>query len=193
MNEYWHITVICCVMCVDSSRIQIRFVGFLLESIISQWILGLKSTLGPLWHLTCFICQKKLFKALAVSAHCMLTACWGSLQSRSWILSFHKHVLHSSQSYWMFLAHIFRSLRLVTCQQKPPQQEPCGFALWHVLKWTLMAKYHHFILPPSKHVQVSSAGLSHWLLANQRIRIGPSASMSHQNHRPINSLSMEYL
>ena len=192
MNEYWHITVICCVMCVDSSRIQIRFVGFLLESIISQCILGLKSTLGPLWHLTCFICQKKLFKALAVSAHCMLTACWGSLQSRSWILSFHKHVLHSFPKLLDVLGWYFQIS--ATCDV-PTETSPTR-ALWvcvmscteKIWTWTLMAKYHKVPSLHSATVQASSAGLSHWLLAvHQRIRIGPSASISRQNHRPINS------
>ena len=188
MNEYWHITVICCVMCVDSSRIQIRFVGFLLESIISQCILALKSTLGPLWHLTFFICQKKLFKALAVSAHCMLTACWGSLQSRSWILSFHKHVLHSFPKLLDVLGSYFQIS--ATCDV-PTETSPTR-ALWvcvvtcteNIWTWTLMAKYHHFILPPSKHVQVSSAGLSHWLLAVHQRRNASVHKSIHQSSKP---------
>ena len=116
-----------------------------------------------------FHLSKKLFKALAVSAHCMLTACWGSLQSRSWILSFHNpKLLDVLGSYFQISA---------TCDV-PTETSPTR-ALWvcvmtcteNIWTWTLMAKYHHFILPPSKHVQASSAGLSHWLLA--KIRIGP--------------------
>lgn len=91
-----------------------------------------------------------------------------------------------SQSYRMFLAHIFRSLRLVTCQQKPPQQEPCGFALWHVLK----TSEHE----PSWQSTITSfchrPSIFSWIVTlapSEDSHRSTKASISHQNHRPINS------
>lgn len=145
-------------MCVDSSRIQIRFVGFLLESIISQCILGLKSTLGPLWHLTCFICQKNSSKR----SPCPHTVCW--LRAEDHCNQDPESLVCTnmcctlSQSYWMFLGWYFQIS--ATCDL-PTETSPTR-ALWvcvmtcteNIWTWTLMAKYHHFILPPSKHLQL---------------------------------------